>query len=265
MKKTTSQSGSVLGIPSAKYNLLMGQHFLRDKDVLARIIDAAQIGSGDTVLEVGPGTGVLTRELAVRAKKVIAVEKDQRFVEFLKEKFSSTKNIEIISGDILKINLSSILPLRYIVVANLPYYLTSRFLRIFLGHRMSAGHPMSPARMILMVQRGVAERIVAKPPHMNMLALSVQAFGKPKILFRVPREAFSPKPAVQSAVIEIGAIGNDFFKKNKIAQEKFFALAKRAFQQKRKTLKNSIGISSGKRPQELSLDDWIEITRHSRM
>lgn len=243
----------------------MGQHFLRDKRVLERIIDAAQIGSGDTVLEVGPGTGVLTRELATLAKKVIAVEKDERLVKYLCAKFAGEKNIEIMEGDILKIQMSKSkyqindkklkIPKKYKIVANIPYYITGHFLRAFLE---SARRPTS---ITIMVQKEVAERIVARPPQMNLLALSVQAFGKPKILFRVPREAFSPKPAVQSAVIEIEAIGNDFFKKNKIAQEKFFAFAKKAFQQKRKTLKNSLGIPSGKRPQELSLGDWVKIAR----
>ncbi len=254
MKKTTSQPGNALGIQSAKYNLLMGQYFLRDKHVLERILEAANISKKDTILEVGPGTGVLTSGLAQRAKKVVAVEKDARLVEFLKEKFSSQNNVEIILGDILKIDFSKLLPKKYKIVANLPYYITSRFLRMFLQNGRFTS-------ITVMVQREVAERIVARPPQMNMLALSVQAYGKPKILFRVPREAFSPKPAVESAVIEIGAIGNDFFKKNKITQEKFLALAKKAFQQKRKTLKNSIGISSGKRPQELSLDDWVEIAQ----
>ena len=240
-------------------NTLMGQHFLHDIHVLERIITEAKIGAEDTVLEVGPGRGILTQELAQKAKKVIAIEKDPHLVEGLQKQFADRQNIEIIHGDILKTNLSKILPRRYVVVANLPYYLTSRFLRVFLDPPSWS----APSRMLLMVQREVAVRICAEPPDMNMLALSVQAFGKPKILFRVGREAFSPCPAVESAVIEIDEISDAFFQKNKVGKERFFALAKKAFQQKRKTLKNSLGVSpsaSGqRRPQVLSLDDWSQL------
>ncbi len=231
----------------------MGQHFLRSPAVVARMVEAAKITTKDVVLEIGPGKGVLTKELARRAKKVIAVEKDPRLVEYLRELFVNEKNIEIIQGDILKINRAAILPLRYIVVANLPYYLTSRFLRVFLNRR--------PTSITVMIQKEVAQRIVARIPHMNLLALSVQAYGKAKIVFSVGRELFRPRPRVDSAVITITDISSDFFKKNKISEKDFFALARGAFQQKRKTLHNSIKVNSQKRPQELSLDDWLTLIK----
>ncbi|TSC71751.1 MAG: 16S rRNA (adenine1518-N6/adenine1519-N6)-dimethyltransferase, partial [Parcubacteria group bacterium Gr01-1014_70] len=151
----------------------------------------------------------------------------------------------------------------YKIVANLPYYITSRFLRLFLE-----SDKLRPQATTLMVQKEVAERICAKPPHMNLLALSVQAFGTPKILFKVRRGSFSPPPEVESAVIEIAGISDAFFKKNRISPQEFFKLPKKAFSQKRKMLRASLKISetelpkfSSKRPQELDLEDWIEISK----
>jgi 16S rRNA (adenine1518-N6/adenine1519-N6)-dimethyltransferase len=237
-------------------NTLMGQHFLTSSALAERIVDAAQITSKDIILEVGPGKGILAEILARRAKKVIAIEKDERFVELLKQKFSRAKNIEIISGDILKIDLDAILPKKYKIVANIPYYLTSHFLRIFLE-----GEPR-PQSMTLMIQYEVARRVVAQPPNMNLLALSVQAYGKPKIIQKVPRSFFHPQPNVDSALITITEISDSFFTKNKIEPKKFFEIARKAFQKKRKTLHNSIGIDSQKRPQELSLDAWTNVMRN---
>lgn len=259
----------------------MGQRFLRSKKARDQIIAAADLSKNDIVLEVGPGEGFLTEALAERAGKVIAVEKDKRFVEILRRRFRNQNNIEIIEGDILDLwpslralakqsrRIANGLPRRspavagsllamtsghYKIVANIPYYLTSRFLRLTLKVKQK------PELMALMVQREVAERIVAKPPQMNMLALSVQAYGKVKRIANVPRGAFSPQPRVDSAIIKVFDISNDFFEKNHIAPERFFALARRAFAQKRKMLSNSLGLKGDtRRPQELSLKDWIPI------
>ena len=246
-----------------KKNILMGQRFLRSRKARDQIIAAAELSKQDTVLEVGPGDGSLTEALAERAGRVIAIEKDKRFVGVLREKFSDAANIEIIEGDILKIKITEILPWHKNckVVANIPYYITSRFLRQTLEGEQK------PALMVLMVQKEVAERLMAKsarrqggPPQMNMLALSVHAYGKVKRVVMVPRGAFSPPPRVDSAVIKIFDISNDFFEKNHIDQEKFFAMARRAFAQKRKMLSNSLGLKGDtRRPQELSLEDWARM------
>src|SRR3989338_2999830 len=168
----------------------LGQHFLTSTAIAKRIVESANIQPSDTVLEIGPGRGMLTQFLVEKARKVIAVEKDTALVSLLRDKFESVGNIEILEGDILKIknakiknqndNLKFKIPKKYKIVANLPYYITSRFLRLFLEEMAN-----KPQSMTLMVQKEVAERICARPPHMNLLALSVQAFGKPKMLFRV--------------------------------------------------------------------------------
>jgi 16S rRNA (adenine1518-N6/adenine1519-N6)-dimethyltransferase len=240
---------------AGKANKLLGQHFLTSQDIVLSIIHAAEITKKDIVLEVGPGRGVLTEHLAYIAKKVIAVEKDTELAELLRVQYADKKNIEIITGDILRIDLSAHLPKKYKIVANLPYYITSHFLRIFLESTFQ------PSSMVLMVQWEVARRITAHPPDMNMLALSVQTYGVPKIIQKVSRSFFRPRPDVDSAIIKISEIGDSFFTKNKISPENFFQLTRKAFSQKRKMLHNSIGIDSKKRPQELSPDEWVTIYR----
>ena len=257
----------------------MGQRFLISRPVLTKIIAAADLSREDTVLEIGPGTGILTRALAEKAGRVIAVEKDKRLFELLSEqlKKEGISNVRLISGDILHIpSPYTLTPSPYKVVANIPYYLTSRLIRRLL----EAEHP--PKDILIMVQKEVAERITARPPHMNLLALSVQAYGQPRILARVPPEAFSPPPKVESALIEITGISGDFFTKHRIAPERFFALAKAAFAGKRKILANSLartldgkeharalikksGLADRARPEELSLEDWAKlIQNHDR-
>ena len=250
-------------------NKLMGQNFLISEDILNDIIDAADLSLHDTVLEAGPGLGILTVALAQRARRVIAVEKDKKIADALKKYVTGKrmKNIEIVEGDILLYRDPTFVD-GYKVVANLPYYLTSRFLRKFLSEEA-----INPAAMILMVQKEVAERIIARPPHMNLLALSVQAYGKPEIVKKTPASAFWPKPKVDSAIIKITNISDDFFSKNGIDQKKFFTLLKTAFSQKRKKLSNSLGDFFGdkktaekkikktglvpnSRPEEFSLENW---------
>ena len=242
----------------------LGQHFLTNTAIAQRIVDAAVIEPGDTVLEIGPGTGMLTQFLVEKAKCVVAIEKDKNLVIFLKNKFKNIKHIEIVGKDILKYKYNDI-GCRYIVVANLPYYITSRFLRLYLE---KTSH--KPRSMTLMIQKEVAERICAKPPYMNLLGLSVQAFGTPKVLFRVGKGNFSPPPDVESSVIQISNISDEFFTKHCISPEEFFKLPKKAFSQKRKMLRSSINaqhtVFGTKRPQELELEEWIAImeqnTRH---
>ncbi|MFC1595180.1 ribosomal RNA small subunit methyltransferase A, partial [Patescibacteria group bacterium] len=153
----------------------MGQRFLKSRAALSQIINAAELTKDDIVLEIGPGKGILTEELTKIAKQVIAVEKDERLCAFLKKKYEKTSNLKVICADILSMPRCDlgILEHEYKIVANLPYYITSRFLRIFLSQT-----EFRPKSMVLMVQKEVAKRMCAKPPKMNLLALSVQAFAE---------------------------------------------------------------------------------------
>lgn len=269
----------------------MGQRFLRSRSVLRKIIAAADLKPTDVVLEIGPGTGTLTRALAERAGQVITVEKDERLFQLLDEqlKKEGIANVHLIHGDILKIPLEKLVvhflrswkyynksteAPRYRVVANIPYYLTSRLIRRLL----EAEHP--PKDILLMVQKEVAERITAKPPRMNLLALSVQAYGRPEIVAPVPASAFSPRPKVDSAIIRISEISNVFFREHRITARNFFATAKTGFHHKRKVLVNSLaktfgdkpaaaaalracGLRPNARPEELSPREWARLAaRH---
>jgi len=257
----------------------LGQNFLTSKNIVEKIIKAADIKPTDVILETGPGKGILTEALLKKAKKVIAVEKDPLLVDFLKQKFSNAKNLELIHGDILKIDHWKLIEncklkiKNFKIVANIPYYITSHFLRKFLEAENQ------PELMVLMVQKEVAERIIAKPPKMNLLALSVQVYGQPKIITKVSKNHFSPQPKVDSAIIKISNISRDFFNvrssTSNSLEKRFFEIVKKGFAHKRKTLKNNLnlsktefltkalkkrGLSEKARAQELSLEGWKSIT-----
>jgi 16S rRNA (adenine1518-N6/adenine1519-N6)-dimethyltransferase len=248
----------------------LGQHFLIDKSVLKKIVEASNISSRDTILEIGPGIGVLTQELAKRAKKVIAVEKDKKMVEILKEVLKGFKNVEIIQGDILKFPISNFqFPINKIV-ANLPYYIVSPVIRKFLEEKAR------PKEMVLMVQKEVAQRICAKPSDMNLLAVSVQFYSKPKIISYVSKNSFWPKPKVDSAIIRISRIRANL---TRIDTNLFFRIVKAGFSQPRKQLVNNLskglkldkdkiknwllgnGITPIQRAETLEIEDWIKLTR----
>ena len=253
----------------------LGQHFLVSPDVLKKIISAAALSPSDMVLEIGPGRGALTRSLAASGAQVVAIEKDRRLTDLLKDecKERGLKNVRIVAGDILKIDLAELgLGDDYRVIANIPYYLTARLIR-----RLLETEP-SPRDLLLMVQREVAERITAKPPRMNLLALSVQTYAEAKILFPVPQSAFHPAPEVESAFIAITAISDRFFHANRIEPKTFFRIIRASFSGKRKVLENSLSKNLklskemvipalrresviGRRPAELTLADWISVTR----
>ncbi|TAK94719.1 ribosomal RNA small subunit methyltransferase A [Patescibacteria group bacterium] len=253
----------------------LGQNFLIDHSVIDQIMAAAKLQSDDVVLEIGPGQGVLTEALSKKCSKVIAVEIDETLVTLLRNKFKGKKNIEIVTGDILKLNVEKIftdyqLPITgYKVIANLPYYITSPIIRKFLESEVP------PQEMILMVQKEVAERIVAKPGEMSILAVSVQYYARAEILFPVSKKAFSPVPEVESAVIRIT------HNAKRITSEeanKFFRIVRAGFCAKRKTLINNLansfhiprgevekkvrnaGLDSKVRAQELSVDDWQKLS-----
>ena len=254
----------------------LGQNFLQDPDVLELIVQAADIQPNDTVLEIGPGLGSLTRYLALSAHEVFCVELDHDIIPVLHTVLLDYPNVRVIEGDILQVSLSSILgPKEYMVVANVPYYITSAIFR-----RLLAANPR-PKRMVLTIQKEVAERICAGPGEMSLLSLSVQVFGNPRITNIIPAEAFYPVPKVDSAVIRV-----DLESVPRIADpalDTFFSIAKAGFSQKRKTLRNSLsaglrltssvavelleksGIDPMRRAETLSIDEWSALTERYKL
>ncbi len=245
----------------------LGQNFLIDKNTLNKIIAAADLKKSDTVLEIGPGIGTLTQELAQKAKKVIAIEKDPVMVNILEKTLENYKNIEIIHADALSFKLQDS---SYKIVANIPYYITSPLIRKFLE---SANRP---SEIILMVQKEVAKRICAKVPDMNLLAVSVQFYAKPEIISYVSKGCFWPSPKIDSAIIKIvprdsALISADF-------RDRFFRIVKAGFSQPRKQLGNNFsqklkknkeeievwlkknGIDPKQRAETLNVSDWQKLT-----
>ena len=180
-------------IPSKR----LGQNFLIDKFALSKVISASELKPEDIVLEIGPGTGILTMELAKKARKVIAIEKDRLMLLALKETLASFQNIEVIHGDILKLSPLSSKLKPYKVIANLPFYLTAPVIRKFLEAEIQ------PELMVFVVQKEVAQRICSKPPKMNLLAVSVQVYAEAKIIAYISKTSFWPQPKVDSAIIKI--------------------------------------------------------------
>ncbi len=271
------KSQSQIDVPTLlkKYGLhpdrSLGQNFLLDEASLDKIIAAAEITPEHDVLEIGAGVGNLTHRLAIHARRVIAVELDQRLLPPLREALENLSNVTIIHGDILELNIPHLIQgMPYLVVANIPYYITSAVIR-----RLLENEPQ-PLRMVLTVQREVAERICAEPNEMSLLALSVQVFGRPQIKAVIPAGAFYPPPNVDSAVIRIDLYPHPWIPRDKL--DLFFRLAKAGFSQKRKTLRNSLGggmawtremttrvletagIDPNRRAETLSLDEWIALT-----
>jgi 16S rRNA (adenine1518-N6/adenine1519-N6)-dimethyltransferase len=253
----------------------LGQNFLKDPSVVEKIIVSANIQPEDFVIEIGPGEGVLTEKLAKYAKRVFAIEIDHILAKKLEEKFENTPNVEIINADILKINLAKLVinhqspVIEYKVVANLPYYITSPIIRLFLEAEIK------PKEMILMVQKEVAERIVSEAGKMSILAVSVQYYAQPSLLFEVSKKSFCPIPKVDSAVIKIANISQNSTDPEKI--KRFFRLVRAGFCSKRKTLANNlassfkldkktiteklekVGLNSNVRAQELGVEKWKEL------
>ncbi len=216
----------------------LGQNFLQDPSALETIASAAQIQPTDTVLEIGPGLGSLTRYLAVLARRVVAVELDADLIPPLRAIASPYKNVHIVHGDILELDPGELIhDADYLVVANIPYYITSAIIRHLLESRPK------PRRIALTVQKEVAGRICAAPGDMSLLALSVQVYGKPRIAARIPAGAFFPAPKVDSAVLTVDIYPNPLIEPEWL--DAFFKLIKAGFSQKRKTLRNS--LSSGLR------------------
>lgn len=255
----------------------LGQNFLNDPNVIKRIVESAELYPQGAVVEIGPGKGVLTEALAKKKGKVLAIELDNRLVPLLKKDFSKKKNVEIIHGDILEINFPKLIEEKftineaksYKVIANIPYYITAPIIRLLLETK----YP--PKEMYLMVQKEVAERIIAKPGEMSILAVAVQYYAFAHILFGVSRLSFEPMPKVDSAIIKIVTKAKSECGKEQT--KKFFKLVRAGFAAKRKTLANNLassfkltkkeveatlenlGFSKNTRAQELSVEDWREL------
>jgi 16S rRNA (adenine1518-N6/adenine1519-N6)-dimethyltransferase len=212
----------------------LGQNFLHDNQIVEKIIESVSPTKDEVILEVGPGEGVLTEKLAEKKSRVIAIELDDRLIPELEKKFEKQESVNIVHGDILEVNLCEIIPdqsIPYRVVGNLPYYITSKIIRMFLELENS------PSEMFFMVQREVAERICAQKGEMSILSVSIQRYAKPEILFSVPARAFSPIPKVDSAFIKI-TIKEKIEKTEK--EKLFFRLVKMGFSARRKTLANNL-------------------------
>ncbi len=265
----------------------LGQHFLRNPAILAKIVAAAELAQSDTVLEVGPGEGTLTELLLQRAGKVIAIEKDDRLIPLLEEKFKgavAAGRLELIHGGIFLF----FPPNDYKVVANLPYYITGAFLRQFLGGEHQ------PASMTLLLQKEVARRIVAHDKKESILSISVKCYGEPRIVGIVKAGSFSPAPRVDSAILAIENISKEFFQntyqKNppptpsfikegergwispEITEKLFFEILKQGFAHPRKLLASNLGVESvvleecgvpaKARAEDISLEEWKKITTY---
>jgi len=254
----------------------LGQHFLVDEKIIKKIIKKIQIKKTDAVVEIGPGLGALTKELAKKAEKVIAIEKDPKMVELLKESLKDQKRVELIKGDALKLLKKISLPRQYKVVANIPFYLTAPLIREMLENLS----PL-PKEIFLVVQKELAQRITAKPPKMNLLALSVQFYAMPEIIFYIKKKHFWPEPKIDSGLIKISPLP---LKKIPLSlKNNFFKLIKAGFSQPRKKLVNTLSkvlklkkeriekellknnISPGKRPENLSLKDWLNLAKNIKI
>ena len=251
----------------------LSQSFLDDAGVAAAIVKAAALQPSEEVLEVGPGLGVLTERLRQAAKRVVAVEIDPDLATALRVEFNGA-NVVVHTADVLKIEPSSFFEAPFVVVANLPYHITSPALR----HLLAAGPPFA-SRLVVMVQAEVAARIAAEPGEMSSLAVAIQAQARVRIVRRVPAAAFFPRPKVDSAVLLIEPLPDQerAIPRNELAE--FVALVQAGFKQPRKKLMNSLAeglgtpkqdalarlvktdIDPARRPQELAVTDWVRLYR----
>jgi len=245
----------------------LGQNFLRSKGVVSHIISASKIKKGDLILEIGPGQGFLTEDLIEASGNVLSIEKDNRLIETLQEKFQ--KQIDdnewnIVHGDILTFDLSLLASDSYKVVANIPYYITGQIIKKFLTAKNK------PTSMTIMVQKEVAQRIVAKDEKESILSLSVKLFGEPKYIKTVKKEKFSPAPKVDSAILLIENIEQKFFER-KDQEILFFEIVKKAFNSKRKKISSTLKayefelkkakIDLNKRPENLKIEEWVSVIK----
>lgn len=267
----TSSVGQLLRQFDIRPRKGLGQNFLISDGLLSRIVDAATLDARDVVLEVGAGVGTLTRRLAQRAGRVLAIELDERLIPVLRHTLAPYDRVDIIHGDVLALEPGDLVSPPYKVVGNLPYYITSAILRHFLEAHAK------PSLLVVTVQKEVADRIVAHPGKMSLLAVSVQFFGRPKVVAKVPPGAFYPSPGVRSAVVRIDVHPSPEMPADEV--ESFFHVVRAGFAQRRKQLHNSLsqgltlpvegvvqalhraGLDERQRPQELSVEQWVRLHR----
>ena len=246
----------------------MGQHFLADKRILRRIIDASDLSAQDTVLEIGPGRGFLTRELAAHAGRVVALELDRSLVATLTDEFQNRSHVSIVHGEARDVDINTLIPkeISYKVVANLPYYAASPIIRRFLNmsHR--------PSMMVVMLQYEVAREMTAKPGGMGFLSVLIQLRAKPMIVCKVPPRAFKPRPKVDSALLRVDVLSKPELELD--SEKEFIELVRAGFSAPRKQVHNclrkGLGLSPeeigrmlteadvdpARRPQTLALEEW---------
>lgn len=251
-------------------NKAFGQNFLVDRSILLHIVEAAEIHPGDQVLELGAGTGVLTRELAKRARRVAAVELERNMLSLLAGTTRDYTNVELIERNLLYVDPAEIFGSEpYKLVANLPYYITAPTFR----HFLESANP--PRLIVVMVQYEVAQRIVAEPGDLSLLGVSIQFYGKPKIIAHVPARAFYPAPKVDSAILRVDM--KDEVPLTRKQRDSFFHLVQAGFSERRKQLHNSLthglhrkdmevratlqaaNIDPSRRAETLSIEDWLRL------
>jgi 16S rRNA (adenine1518-N6/adenine1519-N6)-dimethyltransferase len=261
---------SQLGIRPSKG---LGQHFLFERGIVQRMVRQAGVGPDDTVLEVGPGLGILTSELLLRAGKVVAIERDRQLVEYLEQTFGDVPHFRLVAGDALTVPIGDLFPPErdYSVVANLPYSAGSAIVRHLLEQ------PRRPTRLTVMLQLEVAERMVAQPPAMSVLGVATQFYTTARIAFHVPPPVFIPPPTVESAVAILDA--RPELPLPAASHVTFFRIVNAGFRQRRKQVANSLaaelklskpevtawldqaGIDPMRRAQTLTVDDWVRLTQ----
>ena len=249
----------------------LGQNFLHDRNMLEKIVALAELQPGETALEIGPGTGNLTRVLAQSAERVVAVELDDRLLPLLDTEFGTQDNVRVVHADILTTQVSELVTPPFVVVANVPYYITSAILRHLLENTPR------PRRLVLTVQREVATRLVAQPGDMSILAVSVQFYSTPHIAMNINPGAFWPRPEVASAVVCLDVHTDPF--PGVADVDLFFRVVRAGFGQKRKQLRNALsaglglaksqvdellaggGIDGQRRAETLALAEWAALTQ----
>ncbi len=257
----------------------LGQNFLKSKVALTKMLLAGEVTEKDIILEVGPGKGVLTEKLLEKAGKVIAIEKDNRMIPLLQEKFISeisNGKLELVHADILDFqpNAYHLAPNTYKVIANIPYYITGQFLRKFLETNNQ------PSKIVVMVQKEIAQRIIAHDEKESLLSISVKAFGTPKMIMKVGRENFSPAPKVDSAILLIDNISKNSFRHQVasgeldtwcLKEKDFFKILHAGFAHKRKILSSNLKdvlplekiatLKTNIRAEDLKLNDWLNLLK----
>jgi 16S rRNA (adenine1518-N6/adenine1519-N6)-dimethyltransferase len=257
-------------------NKAFGQNFLVDRTILERIIAAAELTPDEQILELGAGTGVLTRELAERTRRVVAVELEQDMLKLLAETTQAYANVEILARNLLYVDPEELFGQQpYKLVANLPYYITAPTFRHFLE---SAN---APRLFVVMVQYEVAQRIIAEPGDLSLLGVSVQFYGQPRVIARVPARAFYPAPKVDSAILRVDV--HEQIPLTRPERDRFFRVVQAGFSERRKQVHNSLahglhrkdeeirswlaatGIEANRRAETLSIEEWLRLWHEAQL